>query len=171
MNNRSEMVDPFSMPAKKQASRARNQPQNQAFTEEKKDKTIAFVLCHPLECSLEPITCELPPCLFPVCNSPALLYTLNWLNVNGIEQIYVVCATQHAKAITKVVQQCRDRMLMESIKVLPTDDEKTLETLIRNGVNFIETARPDITAMLLPAGEAEPHQIPQESGLPAPRGR
>ena len=43
---------------------------------------------------------------------------------------------------------------------LPTDDEKTLETLIRNGVNFIETARPDITAMLLPAGEAEPHQIP-----------
>ena len=123
MNNRSEMVDPFSMPAKKQASRARNQPQNQAFTEEKKDKTIAFVLCHPLECSLEPITCELPPCLFPVCNSPALLYTLNWLNVNGIEQIYVVCATQHAKAITKVVQQCRDRMLMESIKVLPTDDE------------------------------------------------
>ena len=26
--------------------------------------------------------------------------------------------------------------------------------------NFIETARPDITSMLLPAGEAEPHQIP-----------
>ncbi len=32
--------------------------------------------------------------------------------------------------------------------------------LIRSGVNFIETARPDITSMLLPAGEAEPHQIP-----------
>ena len=43
---------------------------------------------------------------------------------------------------------------------LQADDEKTLEALIRNGVNFIETARPDITAMLLPAGEAEPHQIP-----------
>ena len=39
-------------------------------------------------------------------------------------------------------------------------DEKTLEKLIQNGVNFIETARPDITSMLLPAGESEPHQIP-----------
>ena len=122
MNNRSEMVGPFSMPAKKQASRGRNQPHNK-FTEEKKDETIAFVLCHPLECSLEPITCELPPCLFPVCNSPALLYTLNWLHVNGIEMIYVLCAKKHANAITKVVQQCRERMLMESIEVLPTDDE------------------------------------------------
>ena len=43
---------------------------------------------------------------------------------------------------------------------LPTNDERTLAGLIRSGVNFIETARPDITSMLLPAGEAEPHQIP-----------
>ena len=41
-----------------------------------------------------------------------------------------------------------------------TDDPNTLEELIRKGVNFIETRRPDITAALLPAGEAEPHGIP-----------
>ena len=57
-----------------------------------------------------------------------------------------------------LIQACRQAGLFTMS--LPTDDEKTLETLIRNGVNFIETARPDITAMLLPAGEAEPHQIP-----------
>ena len=43
---------------------------------------------------------------------------------------------------------------------LPTNNERTLAGLIHSGVNFIETARPDITAMLLPAGESEPHQIP-----------
>ena len=43
---------------------------------------------------------------------------------------------------------------------LPTNNERTLAGLIHRGVNFIETARPDITAMLLPAGESEPHQIP-----------
>ena len=43
---------------------------------------------------------------------------------------------------------------------LPTNNERTLAGLIHSGVNFIETGRPDITAMLLPAGESEPHQIP-----------
>lgn len=43
---------------------------------------------------------------------------------------------------------------------LPTNNERTLAALLHSGVNFIETARPDISSMLLPAGEAEPHQIP-----------
>lgn len=43
---------------------------------------------------------------------------------------------------------------------LPADDEKTLAGLLRSGVNFIETGRPDITSMLLPEEEAQPHQIP-----------
>lgn len=42
----------------------------------------------------------------------------------------------------------------------PTDDADVLAALLRNGVNFIETRRPDITALLLPAGEAKPHQLP-----------
>lgn len=43
---------------------------------------------------------------------------------------------------------------------LPTSSERTLAGLIHNGVNFIETMRPDITAALLPEGESQPHQIP-----------
>ncbi len=43
---------------------------------------------------------------------------------------------------------------------LPTGSERTLAGLIHSGVNFIETQRPDIAAMLLPAGESEPHPIP-----------
>ena len=48
---------------------------------------------------------------------------------------------------------------------LPTNNERTLAGLIHSGVNFIETGRPDITAMLLPAGESEPHQNPDDAIL------
>lgn len=41
-----------------------------------------------------------------------------------------------------------------------TDDPRELERLIHDGVNFIETGRPDITAALLPPGEAQPHSVP-----------
>lgn len=43
---------------------------------------------------------------------------------------------------------------------LQTEHMDALTYLIRGGVNFIETARPDLTAMLLPEGAAEPQQIP-----------
>ena len=44
---------------------------------------------------------------------------------------------------------------------LPTNDPRTLDTLIRGGVNFIETARPDLAAALLPEGKkARPQRFP-----------
>ena len=43
---------------------------------------------------------------------------------------------------------------------LPTENMEQLARMIQSGVNFIETERPDMAAMLLPEGEAEPHQIP-----------
>lgn len=43
---------------------------------------------------------------------------------------------------------------------LPTNDPRTLDTLIRGNVNFIETARPDYAAALLPGGKTEPQRFP-----------
>lgn len=44
---------------------------------------------------------------------------------------------------------------------LPTNDPRTLDTLIRGGVNFIETSRPDLAAALLPEGKkAQPQRFP-----------
>ena len=58
----------------------------------------------------------------------------------------------------RLVSACRQAGLFTMSRC--TDDPHTLAELIRKGVNFIETRRPDITAALLPAGEAEPHGIP-----------
>lgn len=57
-----------------------------------------------------------------------------------------------------LVSACRSAGLFTMS--LPTDEIETLAVLIRSGVNFIETARPDLTALLLPEGESQPQQIP-----------
>ena len=51
----------------------------------------------------------------------------------------------------RLVSACRQAGLFTMSRC--TDDPNTLAELIRKGVNFIETCRPDITAALLPAGE------------------
>ena len=87
-----------------------------------KDATVAFVLCHPMDSSLTPVTTELPPCLFPLCNSPVLLYVLNWLNINQVEKIYIICRKRDAKFIKQFTLQCEARMLMEPVTILGTED-------------------------------------------------
>ncbi len=58
----------------------------------------------------------------------------------------------------KLIHTCRQAGLFTMS--LPTEHEGTLSALIQKGVNFIETTRPDITAMLLPIEETQPNQIP-----------
>lgn len=93
-----------------------------AELKKEKENTVAFVLCHPFACTMSPINGELPPCLFPLCNSPVLLYVLNWLSVSGIEKIYVLCRSEDEKIIANVTSQCATRMLMENIEIVPTRD-------------------------------------------------
>ena len=52
----------------------------------------------------------------------------------------------------RLVSACRQAGLFTMSRC--TDDPNTLAELIRKGVNFIETRRPDITAALLPAAQA-----------------
>ena len=58
----------------------------------------------------------------------------------------------------RLVDACRKAGLFTMS--LPTNDGRALAELVRNGVNFIETARPDLAAALLPADDTQPHQIP-----------
>ena len=95
-------------------------PDPAAELQKERDSTVAFVLCHPFACTMSPVNGELPPCLFPLCNSPVLLYVLNWLSVNGIEKIFVLCREEDSKIIQKVTSQCATRMLMENIQIVPS---------------------------------------------------
>ena len=95
-------------------------------------------------------------------SSPALYYPALWYDI-GPETQAARNALFGLRAEPKdlserLVSACRQAGLFTMSRC--TDDPNTLAELIRKGVNFIETRRPDITAALLPAGEAEPHGIP-----------
>lgn len=106
------------MPGKKGRSKNQKEPKY----DEEKPVNVAFVLCHPMDTTLAPVSKELPPCLFPLCNTPVLLYILNWLSINGIDKIYVICQSSHEKPIQNYIKQCEERMLMESIELIPVMD-------------------------------------------------
>ena len=61
--------------------------------------TVAFILCYSTNLSFTPITNELPPCLFPLCNIPVLFYGIQWLYNNGIKKIYIICPESNKKPI------------------------------------------------------------------------
>ncbi|EAY11189.1 hypothetical protein TVAG_498830 [Trichomonas vaginalis G3] len=98
---------------------AKKQKELEEFNKELED-TVAFVLCHPFACTMSPINGELPPCLFPLCNAPVLLYVLNWLNSNGLEKIYILCRTNDKEQIQKVTSLCSSRMLIQGIEIVDT---------------------------------------------------
>lgn len=58
----------------------------------------------------------------------------------------------------RLLSACRQAGLFTMSRC--TDDPAELERLIHDGVNFIETARPDIAAVFLPAGQTGPHSVP-----------
>lgn len=80
--------------------------------------TVAFVLCHPNDSSFVPISKELPPCLFPLCNIPVLFYVLQWLNNNGIQKTYIICQESDKNPIQKLITECQKRLNWKSIEIL-----------------------------------------------------
>jgi translation initiation factor eIF-2B subunit epsilon len=89
--------------------------------DEQKDEPVAFVLCHALECSMDPVSYEFPPCLFPVCNTPAVLYTIQWLAINEVRSIYLICPSDLEAHLEAAVAQCTHRLVLTAeIKILAT---------------------------------------------------
>lgn len=58
----------------------------------------------------------------------------------------------------QLVRACREAGLFTMS--LPTSDERTLEYLVRNRINFIETKRPDLAALFLPDSSILSHHVP-----------
>ena len=54
------------------------------------EKVCAIVICDDTSCTMSPITEKIPSCLFPVCGTPAIIYTLDWLITNNISEIFIL---------------------------------------------------------------------------------
>ncbi|KAK8839377.1 Translation initiation factor eIF-2B subunit epsilon [Tritrichomonas musculus] len=113
-----------------------NKSQKQKF-EEEKPNTVAFVLCHPIDSKLSPISKEIPPCLFPLCNIPVLFYNLHWLHTNDVDKIYIVCQDSHEKVIRKYLNEWQETIKFKSIEILPTSTQTQQINSIGDSIRWI----------------------------------
>ena len=65
---------------------------------EARERLTAVVLADSFTQRFRPVTVERPKVLLPLASAPLLDYTLEWLAMNGVEEIYVFCCA-HAEQI------------------------------------------------------------------------
>lgn len=84
-------------------------------------EVVAFVLCHPIENSMNPIFAELPACLFPVCNMPAVYYVIHWLKFHNISRIFLLCPTKDYSQIEASLRDLTSKIL-QNVNYIQTDE-------------------------------------------------
>ena len=110
--------------------------QNQIKFNEEQSNTAAFVLCHPIKSALCPISKELPPCLFPLCNIPVLFYNLNWIK-NNTDKIYLICQDSHKSIIQKYINQWQKTITFKHIEILSVSDQNYQINSIGDSIRWI----------------------------------
>lgn len=107
-------------------------------------KTVAFILCHPINSSFVPISKELPQCLFPLCNIPVLFYVIQWLNNNNIKKMYIVCQESDKKPIQKITSECEERLHLKSIELLVPENNYSINS-IASSIKWIYSSSSIVT--------------------------
>ncbi|KAL4515961.1 hypothetical protein Ndes2437A_g06674 [Nannochloris sp. 'desiccata'] len=69
-----------------------------AAAEQAKERLTAVVMADSFTQRFRPVSAESPKVLLPLVNVPMLDYTLEWLAMNSVEEVYVFCCA-HAEAI------------------------------------------------------------------------
>lgn len=110
---------------------------NQQSFKEEQLNTVAFVLCHSINSTLSPISKELPPCLFPLCNTPTLFYTLNWLNCNEVNKIYLICQESHTNIIRKYIHQWQNINNLKPIEILSVSEQNYQINSVGDSIRWI----------------------------------
>lgn len=96
---------------------------NKQKSNEQHPSTAAFVLCHSIDTALSPISKEIPPCLFPLCNTPVLFYTLSALKCKEIDQIFIICQESHSTILQKYINQWSNTNAFKPIEILPVSEK------------------------------------------------
>ncbi|KAK9316027.1 nucleotide-diphospho-sugar transferase [Lipomyces starkeyi] len=81
--------------------------QNAAPEETDQDERLqAIVLSDSYQTRFQPLTLETPRCLLPLCNTPLLEYTFEFLALAGVSEVIVVCCA-HADQIQEYIANSR----------------------------------------------------------------
>ncbi|PTB62425.1 nucleotide-diphospho-sugar transferase [Trichoderma citrinoviride] len=77
---------------KNSASSAKGKKPSKAGAESKGEDVLqAVVLADSFQDRYKPFTVETPRCLLPLANTPLIEYTLEFLAMNGVQEVYIYC--------------------------------------------------------------------------------
>ncbi|KAM0134223.1 hypothetical protein ACHAP3_005536 [Botrytis cinerea] len=75
--------------------------------EDERDETLqAVVLADSFETRFNPFTLNTPRCLLPLANTPLIEYTLEFLAMSGVADIYIYCGA-HTEAVEEYLQNSK----------------------------------------------------------------
>ncbi|RHZ90112.1 hypothetical protein Glove_8g20 [Diversispora epigaea] len=77
----------------------------------------AVVLADSFNERFRPITLDKPRCLLPLCNTPLLEYTFEFLAVAGVQEVYLFCR-EHSEKIKKYVNESKWNRSYSPIKII-----------------------------------------------------
>ncbi|KAI1769850.1 nucleotide-diphospho-sugar transferase [Hypoxylon cercidicola] len=63
--------------------------------EKREDVLQAVVIADSFQTRFEPFSVEKPRCLLPLANTPLIEYTLEFLAMNGVQEVFVYCGAHH----------------------------------------------------------------------------
>ncbi|KAI0165197.1 nucleotide-diphospho-sugar transferase [Hypoxylon sp. FL1284] len=69
---------------------------NKSGAEEKREDVLqAVLIADSFQTRFEPFSVEKPRCLLPLANTPLIEYTLEFLAMNGVQEVFVYCGAHH----------------------------------------------------------------------------
>ncbi|PHH49986.1 putative translation initiation factor eIF-2B subunit epsilon [Ceratocystis fimbriata CBS 114723] len=70
------------------------------------DVLQAVILADSFQSRFKPLTLDRPRCLLPLANTPLIEYTLEFLAMNGVQEVYIYCGN-HVDQVEKYIAESR----------------------------------------------------------------
>ncbi|KAK0384350.1 hypothetical protein NLU13_8437 [Sarocladium strictum] len=97
----------MSQKGKQSASSAKGKKSGKAGGESKSEDVLqAVVLADSFQDRFKPLTVEKPRCLLPLANTPLIEYTLEFLAMNGVQEVYMYCGN-HTDQVEEYINRSR----------------------------------------------------------------
>ncbi|TQS37011.1 hypothetical protein Golomagni_02522 [Golovinomyces magnicellulatus] len=76
--------------------------------EDEREETLqAVVLTDSFQNRFSPFTLDIPSCLIPLANTPLIEYTMEFLAMSGVADVYLYCGGVHASAIEDYIENSK----------------------------------------------------------------
>ncbi|KAI9142814.1 nucleotide-diphospho-sugar transferase [Paraphysoderma sedebokerense] len=99
---------------------------------EAEKRLAAVVIADSFDQRFKPLTEDIPRCLIPLCNVPLIEYTLEFLAVAGVQDVYIYC-NAHAKQIRNYISESKwvDNKTKVRVQVIQSQDCGSVGDVLR----------------------------------------